>query len=159
MLSGQHNSARPRGLSQPENVPLARGQFPPPILAFWEVSFLANPCCLHLALPKSVTAMKRMRIIEMKTMTIGYHTASHCFTCSSSKAKQKGGQNTEACGRHKKIKKQQAEVFCCSTGHTAVCLVLSINTDMKKLNKYKRWSNAIDKESSDFLSSLQQYTP
>lgn len=77
MLSGQHDSARPGGSSQPVNAPLARGQFPPPTLAFREVSFLLNPSSLHLALPKSVTAMKRMRITEKKTLTIGYHTASH----------------------------------------------------------------------------------
>lgn len=159
MLLGRHDSARPRGLWQPVKVPLTRGQSPPPILAFWEASFLPNPSSLHLALPK---CNEEDEDHWNENSDYGLpHGITLCFTCSSSNARQKEGQNTQACWRYIKIKKQQAEVFCCTTGHTAVCLVLlfSINTDMKKLNKYKRWSNAIDKERADILSSLQQYIP
>lgn len=60
-----------------------------------------------------------------------------------------------------KKKKQQAEVFCCNVDCTAVCLALlfSINTDMKKLNQHKRWSNDIDKQEADFQTPLQQNAP
>lgn len=51
----------------------------------------------------------------------------------------------------KNPQKQQAEVFCSNIDRTAVCLALlfSINTDVKKLNQYKRQSNDIDKQGAN----------